>query len=44
MDAGVVGGGRMAPVEWGRGKAMRASLAHNQYVMTRRRRRNDDVS
>ena len=44
VDVGVVGGGRMAPVEWGRGKAMRASLPHNQYVTTtRRRRRNDNV-
>jgi hypothetical protein len=33
----------MAPVEWGRGKAMRVSLAHNQYVMRRRRRRNEDA-
>ena len=43
VDAGVVGGGRMAPVEWGRGKAMRASLAQNQYVTTRRRRRRNDA-
>ena len=44
VDAGVVGRGRMALVEWGRGKAMKASLAHNQYVTTRRRRRNHDAS
>ena len=43
VDVGVVGGGRMAPVEWGWGKAMRALLPHNQDVMIRRRRRNDDA-
>jgi hypothetical protein len=44
VDAGVVGGGRMSPVEWGRGKAVRALLAHSQYVTRRRRRRRNDYA
>jgi hypothetical protein len=42
VDVGVVGRGRRAPVEWGRGKRMRESLAQNRYVTTRRRRRNEE--
>jgi len=30
VDAGVIGGGRRAPVKWGRGKAKRALLAWNR--------------